>query len=169
MRYASSWASTASPTADREGCSRLGNGPRPPGVPHSPPARRARRSTGPKATIPAGLALNPLPPARRMEMEHRAQRHDPGRIERAVALVIVALDVSHVDGLGDPRRLVEVAQIARQVGIVGDPAQIAFEMPDIDGVEAHERGEEAPIGFGVALAHEVAPFRQALVEPVERL
>ena len=47
-------------------------------------------------------------------------------------------DVLEVYGFGDSRLLIQVSQIAVQVGVVHDSADIAFKVPVIDGVEAHE-------------------------------
>ena len=52
--------------------------------------------------------------------------------------------------------------------VVGDAPQVALEVPDVHGIEPHERGEQAPVGLGDAVAHEVAPGGQARVEPLER-
>ena len=57
----------------------------------------------------------PSPVMRRGVVQLWPGRHDPRRIDAFVAAVIVALDVPHVDGLGNSRHLVEIAQIARQV------------------------------------------------------
>ena len=85
--------------------------------------------------------------ARRNRAPARAARCRVGLIVRH-AHVIVPLDVIHVHGLGDARHLIEVAQIVRQVRIVGDAAQVAFEVAVIDRVEADERGEQPPVGLG---------------------
>ena len=47
-------------------------------------------------------------------------------------------DVLEVYGFGDSRLLIQVSQIAVQVGVVHDSSDIAFKVPVIDGVEAHE-------------------------------
>ena len=43
----------------------------------------------------------------------------------------------------------------RDVGVVGDLADIALEVTVIDGVEADEGREQAPVGLGDAVAREV--------------
>ena len=77
-----------------------------------------------------------------------------------------------IDGLGDPRRLVEIAQIVRQVRIVVDAAQVALEVADIDRIEAHQRREQPPVRLGLLRAHEVtvaAKLRLEIVECREQL
>jgi hypothetical protein len=49
--------------------------------------------------------------------------------------------VVHVDGRGDAGLLIEIAQVIREIGIVDDAAQVAFEVAVVDRVEANERGE----------------------------
>ena len=51
-------------------------------------------------------------PVRALEVELRPDRHHAGRIDRSVALVVVALDVTEVDGLPNPADLVEFAEVA---------------------------------------------------------
>ena len=93
---------------------------------------------------------------RRRIIDLRPDRHDARRVDRRVAAVIVRLDVVQVDRLGHARHLVEVAQVVRQVRIVGDPPQIALEMPDIDRIETDERREQPPVGLGDAVPDKVA-------------
>ena len=104
---------------------------------------------------------------RRGKIELRSERHDAAGIDLFVAAVIVPLDVIHVHGLGHARHLVEITEIVREVRIVGDPAQVAFEMADIDGVETHQRGEEPPVRFGRDVADQIAGRRQPPLDLVE--
>jgi len=46
------------------------------------------------------------------QVHHGAHGDDAGRIDRAVTRVVVALDVAHVDGLGNAWPLIKFAQIA---------------------------------------------------------
>ena len=85
-----------------------------------------------------------------------AQRHDAGRIDAPVALVIVMLDMEEVDRLGDARQVVKLAQIAAQRRVVPDLPKIALEVPEINRVEADQGGEQAPVGFRQPLADEEA-------------
>src|SRR3546814_15882852 len=66
------------------------------------------------------------------------------------------LDVVEVDRRGHAGLLVEVAQVVPQARVVGQAPDVALEMPVIDGIEAQQRGEQAPVGLGLALAHQVA-------------
>ena len=86
-----------------------------------------------------------------------------------VRAVVVPLDVIHVDGLGDAGVLVQLAQVARELRVVDDAAQVALEVADVHGVEAHERREQAPVRLGDRVAHQVAARREARVELVERV
>ena len=78
-------------------------------------------------------------------------------------------DVKEVDRLGDPRPMIELAQIALQSGIVGDLPQIALEVAEIDRVEADQRREQAPVRLGQPLAAEEALVGEPRLEPIERL
>ena len=104
---------------------------------------------------------------RRLQVQDRALGHDAGRIDHVVALVVVALDVPEIHRFGDAGHLVELAQETRQVRVVGDAAQVALEVAHVHRVEADERGEQPPVGFGQRVAAGVAGFRQAFFQPVE--
>ena len=76
-----------------------------------------------------------------------AKGDDAGRINVVVGDVIVPLDVVEVYGIGDAVGLIEVFEVTEEVGVVDDPPKITFEMAVVDGVEAYEGNEQAPIGF----------------------
>src|SRR6476646_5349446 len=78
----------------------------------------------------------PFASVRRREIKRGTDGHDPARIDRAVALVIVPLEVFEIHGSGDAGPLVDVARVCRQIRIAGQPADVALEVPDIDRVEA---------------------------------
>ena len=79
-----------------------------------------------------------------------------GRIDVIVGDVVMLFDVLEVDGLGDSWLLIQIPQVAVQVGIVHDSAKVAFEVPVIDGIEAHESAEQPPVGFDDAIAEKVS-------------
>ena len=72
---------------------------------------------------------------------------DAGWIDVVVGDVVMPLDVVEVDGVGDTVGLIEVFEVAEEVRVVDDAPEVALEMAVIDGVEAHEGDEQAPIGF----------------------
>ena len=72
---------------------------------------------------------------------------DTGWIDVVVGDVVMPLDVVAVDGVGDAVGLLEVFEVAEEVRVVDDAPEVALEMAVIDGVEAHEGDEQAPIGF----------------------
>src|SRR3984957_20158094 len=86
------------------------------------------------------------------ELQFGADRHDAARVQLRMALVIMVLDMLEVDGLGYARLGVEFAQIARQIPVIGDAADVAFEMADKDRIETDQRGDQPPVGLGDALA-----------------
>src|SRR5215210_2519001 len=103
------------------------------------------------------------------EVEDRTLRHYASRVDALVAPVVVLLDVVHVDRLCDAWSLVEVLQIAPQVRVVHDTPQIALEVAVIDGVEANERGKEAPVGLRYAVATQEAPGGENLFPVVQSI
>src|ERR1700722_3003662 len=114
----------------------------------------------------AAGASAPLAPS---QLDLRPDRHDSGRIDTPVALIIMVLDVEEVDGLGDARQVVKLPQIAAQRWVVPDLAMIALEVSEIDWVEADKGGEEAPVSFRQPLADEEALAGEPGLEPVQSL
>jgi len=86
-----------------------------------------------------------------------------------MAFVVVALDVIRVERSGDLRQRQHAFEERGQCRIVDDAAQVALEVPVIDRVEAHERGEQADVGLGHAPAHQPLAVRQPGFQPVQRI
>jgi hypothetical protein len=76
-----------------------------------------------------------------------AKGDDTGWIDVVVGDVVMPLDVVEDHGIVDPVGLIEVFEVTEEVGVVDDLSKVAFEMAMVDGVEAHEGDEQAPIGF----------------------
>jgi hypothetical protein len=51
------------------------------------------------------------------------------------------LDMFDIHRLRHARPLVQLAQPVRQVRVIDDAPQVAFEMPVVHRIEAHDRGE----------------------------
>jgi hypothetical protein len=83
----------------------------------------------------------------RHERKLRSYRNDATRIQFAVALIVVALDVLKIDSRCDALDPEQGAHIVRKARIVGNPPDVAFEMTDIDGIEPDQRREQPPVGF----------------------
>ena len=77
----------------------------------------------------------------------RSERHNAGGINFIMRHVIVAFDVVEIHSVRDAIILVEIFEVTEQIGIIGDAADVAFEVSVVDGVEADERDEQAPVGF----------------------
>ena len=69
-----------------------------------------------------------------------------------------------IAGLGDARPLIQLAQIVREIGIVGDTALIALEVPEVDDIEADQGGEQADVGFGQPFPGEIARVGQPALQ-----
>src|SRR5690242_7718441 len=81
----------------------------------------------------------------------------------------MALDLIDAHGLGDVWHLIEIAGVIPQIGIVGDPPQVALEVAVIDAVEPHQRSEQPPVRLGSLSSHQIALPRKPLLKLVERL
>ena len=72
---------------------------------------------------------------------------DTGWINVVVGDVVMPLDVVEVHGVSDAIGLIEIFDVAEEVGVVDDLPEVTFEMAVVDGVEAYEGDEQAPIGL----------------------
>ena len=70
------------------------------------------------------------------------------RVDGVVTVVIVAHDMVHVHRLCHAGPLEQLARVGPQVWVIVDPLSVTFEMQVIDGIKAHQRREQPPIGFG---------------------
>lgn len=77
-----------------------------------------------------------------------------------MAVVVVLLYVLKVHRIGNPRPLVQLAQVTKQARIVFQAFKIALEMAVINRVEANQGGKQAPIGQGHLLAQQIAALRE---------
>ena len=106
---------------------------------------------------------------RSLEVDDGAERDDAGRVDGGVALIIVTLDVGEIDRVLDAGCLIELARVGPEVRVIDEPADVAFEVADIDHIEAQERGEQAPVRLGLTIATEEAPGRQMIFQPIQGL
>ncbi len=65
----------------------------------------------------------------------RPFRNDADRVHRVMAAVVVVFDVGDVDSRRDAWMLMQIAEISREVRIVGDATEIAFEVSDINRIK----------------------------------
>ena len=76
-----------------------------------------------------------------LQIEQRADRNDSSRINLSVRHVVMTLDVIEIDRVGDAGLLIQVHQIALQVWIIDDAAQVALEMAVVNRIEPDERAK----------------------------
>ena len=65
-----------------------------------------------------------------------------------MADVIMLLDMVHVHRGGDAGVLIKVTHIVGKVRVIGNAPQVAFEMPDIDGVKTDQCRKQPPVRLG---------------------
>src|ERR1700712_2430973 len=137
---------------------------RPPRLLQPRPISETRRPERPRLRI--FMRWISLSPCRRVPVQQRPERHDAVRIDGRMTLIIMGLDVPEIDGLAEARLLKEKSCVVPKRFVIGDAAQVAFEMTVIDGIETHQRGEQADIRFGERVADQEALLRKSGFEPV---
>jgi hypothetical protein len=88
-----------------------------------------------------------LPTMRSGQVLLRADWDNTGWVDVVVRDVVVPLDMVEIHSFGDTTGLVQVAKIAGEVGVVGNPSDIALEMAVIDRVEPNQRDKKPPVGL----------------------
>src|SRR5438445_421820 len=73
--------------------------------------------------------------------------HGSRRVDVAVHLVIVPLDMVEVDCVSEPRGLEQVPGVGTQHRNLRQFRPVAFEMPVVDGVEPYEGAEQPNVGL----------------------
>ena len=77
----------------------------------------------------------------------RAKRNDSRGIDFIVRDIIMPFDMVEIDRLRNPFDLIEIFQVAEEIGIVGYAAKVALEMAMVDGVKTYQCHEQPPIGL----------------------
>ncbi len=102
---------------------------------------------------------NFLPTVRLCQIKRWAEGNDPGRINLRVRHIIMALDVVEVDRVGDAWLLIQIRQVALQIRVIDDAAQVALEMAVINHVEPDKRAKKSPVRFDDAIAEQISTVR----------
>ena len=82
-----------------------------------------------------------------MQIENRTEWNDAGWVNLAMSHVIMTLYMIQVDRIRNAGLLKKVAQIALEIRVIHNSAQVTFEVPVVNGIEADQGTEQAPIGF----------------------
>ena len=95
-------------------------------------------------------------PVRGREVQFRPDWNNAGRVDRLVAGIVMPADMIEVYRRSNPGELKQIAGVTPEIGIIDEPAQITFEVADIDGIETDERSKETPIGLDRSVAEKIA-------------
>src|SRR5262245_48786831 len=99
----------------------------------------------------------------------RSDRNDAGGIDVVVRDVIVTLDMVEVHRLGDALDLIQIFEIAEQIGIVDDPPDVALKVPVVNGVKSDERHKQAPVGFHKLRAEQISAIAEPFLQLIKRV
>jgi hypothetical protein len=102
-------------------------------------------------------------------VDRGAGRDDTVGADRAGLAEYAALHAVDVADIRDPRRLIKVAKIVRQVRILVEAADVAFVADIVAGIETHQARKQAPVRLGLGLAAQIALPRQPLLEAAQCL
>src|SRR5947208_15044515 len=102
---------------------------------------------------------NFLPTVRLCQIKRWADGNDPGRINLRVRHIIMALDVIEINGVSYSGLLIQIHQVALQIRVINDAAQVALEMAVINHVEPDKRAKKSPVGFDNAIPEQIPLFR----------
>jgi hypothetical protein len=95
--------------------------------------------------------------------------HDARRVELPVRHVVVTLDVVEVGRFRDAFDVEQPPCVLPRRRVVDDASPVRLEVADIHGVEPHEGGEQAPVGFGETIADQVLLLLEQGLDSIESL
>ena len=84
----------------------------------------------------------------RAEVNLWAARHNAGRIDAFVTLIIVLFDMGKMARLCHAGYLIQVFDVVPQIGITGDAPEVALEMAVAHEVKSNHCRKETPVGLG---------------------
>ncbi len=90
------------------------------------------------------------------DVQFRPDRHDAG-IHQAQVVKIVLFDGVQPNRLRNAGIGVETPGVSPQFGLIDQPPEVGAQGGVVDGVEAHQRGEQVPVTLRLALAQEIRP------------
>src|SRR5580704_4528705 len=102
-------------------------------------------------------------------VDRRAGRDDAVRADRAGFAEYAALHTVDIAHIRDPRCLIKVAKVVRQVWILVQAADVAFVADIVAGIETHEAWKQAPVRLGLGLAAEIALLGEPLFQAAQGL
>ena len=106
---------------------------------------------------------------RGLEVELGSQGNDASRVQTGASAVVALLVKVDPDRLSDTWRLVQVADVAPEVGIVDHAAQVALEVPVVHRVEPDQGGEQANVGQRDPVPDQKAVLREPSLDLVQGL
>ncbi len=103
---------------------------------------------------------------RRKKINGWPLRDNSRRVDRAMAAVIVRLDLVEPHRLRYAWNLVQGSRVIPKLGEIGQATAITFEVTVIDGVKANERRKQTPVRFGDAVAYQERTARKPVLKSV---
>ena len=105
--------------------------------------------------MPAGI-LQMFPAMGRAKILIGAEGNDTRGVNVIVSDVVMPFDVIHIHGVRHVIVLIEIFEIAKQIGIIHNAPDIAFKMAVIHRVKSDERHEQPPVCLHGALAKKIS-------------
>ena len=84
-----------------------------------------------------------------------------------MAGIVMPLDMLEIHRLGHAWPLIHLPQPVRQICIVGNSPQVAFEVAVVHRIKTNQRSEQPHIGFGQVLAGQIAMAAQVLFQMIQ--
>ena len=92
---------------------------------------------------------------RNRKVNNRTLGNHSGRVDGLMAFVVMPFNMLHIDCLSDAGLLVQIAQVFRKVGIIGNAPDITLKMTYVDRIKPDQRGEQTPIRFSDLIARQI--------------
>src|SRR5258708_40233064 len=100
-------------------------------------------------------------------MLFRPDRHNSGRVDVVVRVVVVRFDAVKVDRLSNARLLIQISQITVKVSVIEDATEVAFKMPVVNRIKSNKCNEQTPVGLQGLRSEEKSPSRESLIQLIQ--
>ena len=82
---------------------------------------------------------------RSRKIKFRTFRNNTGGINCMVTVIVVLLNVFHVDSLGNSGLLKQITDVSGKLWVVENSTLVCFEVGEINCIKTYKRGKQTPV------------------------
>ena len=94
------------------------------------------------------------------KIKFRSFRNNTGGIYCLVTVIVVLLNVFHVDSLGYSRLLKQITDVTGKLRIVVNSTHVCFKVGEINCIKTYKSGKQPPVCLSYGFPEQVTLFAQ---------